>query len=132
MWSRDELAEMPEPFQVRHVDVRAVEVDPPDATLWPKRRALRGLNLRRLPEELGHLLCGRNFARLLRDREALPQELRGRAQVSLLGSHARHREERGRHRALHVTGIVRSRAQQLEAQRTQLAAKLKRPLPEGA
>src|ERR1017187_2830528 len=75
---------MPEPFQVRHVDVRAVEVDAPDATLWPERRALRGLNLRGLPEELGHLLCGGDLAHLLRDRQALAQELRRSGQVSCL------------------------------------------------
>ena len=131
---RDELAEMPETFEVRYVDVRAVEVDEPDAALGPQRGALGWLNLRRLPEELRHLLCGGDLTHLLRDRKALAQERRRGGQVSLLGGHTRHREERSRHRAVHMTGLVLSQpgGGSSHAQRTELPPKLKGSLPEGA
>src|SRR3954447_26725190 len=99
---------MPEPFEVRHVDARAVEVDTPHSTLWAKRGALGRLDLRRLPEELRHLLCGGDIAYLLRDRETLAQERRRGGKVSLPSGHPRHREERSRHRAVDMTGLVLS------------------------
>src|SRR4051794_39793826 len=129
----DELAEMPEPFEVRNVDVRAVEVDTPHSALRPKRGALGWLNLRRSSEELRHLLCGSGLTHLLRDREPLAQESRRGGQVSLLGSDARYREERSRHRSVHMTGLVLSqpRGGRSHAQRTELPPKLKGPLPKG-
>src|SRR4029077_3228836 len=45
---RHELAEVPEPFQIRHVNTGALEVDAPDTSFGPKGGALGRLGARRL------------------------------------------------------------------------------------
>ena len=116
----DQLAQVPQPLQIRHVQVRAVELDAPDAVLRSKDRALYRFGLRGLPEELGHQRCGLDLAHLLRQRESLTQELRGRGQIPLLFCHPSDREERGRHRSVYVA----------DSQRTELASKPQRTFPE--
>ena len=60
---REQLAEMPEALQVGHVDVGAVVLDVPGAALGPKRRSVRRLGLRQLPEELVDLTSDVDLAR---------------------------------------------------------------------
>ena len=102
MRSGDQLAQVPEALQIRNMQARAIELDEPDAILRAQDRTLRRFGLRRPPEQFGHQPCGVDLAHLLRQREALTEELHGRFQIALLFGHAGHREERRGHRAVHV------------------------------
>ena len=81
VWSCDQLAQVLQALQIRHVQVRAVELDAPDAILRSQNRTLRRFGLRRLPEELCHQPGGLDLTHLFRQRETLTKELRAPART---------------------------------------------------